>query len=378
VPRRAAALPADLALELAGYTATVPDTFAITWVSPAGEVHLGVVGEAAPHEQALADLGLADRVCVVGGFLRSEADLADVSRGVSEIIQRHMEAAGDRSEDYNGGWSGNAFTGAVELDLYRVGSDLLTELEDRFGDAVVVRAPIQVLDGTLEDLDAALAEVTPTGAPEPYMTCGPVRFSSIPAELDEFPALDAEAQAAVDQMAANGGVDTRRFIDNHRWSVAQRTDDRLVLLGQAASGEPVLADFVLHRQGGDWAMERYGPCQLRVEGIGLSAATTIRDPDQEPDPTSDELPVLIREQQCAGGQPPVDREVVPVVTESDTTVEIVVLVAPVKGGAVCPGNPWHPVTVTLAAPLGDPEVLDTSTQPAQPRQWPPVEYTATG
>jgi len=39
-------------------------------------------------------------------------------------------------------------------------------------------------------------------------------------------------------------------------------------------------------------------------------------------------------------------------------VTIIVLVAPVEGGAECPGNPWHPITVTLEAPLGSRQLLD--------------------
>ena len=48
------------------------------------------------------------------------------------------------------------------------------------------------------------------------------------------------------------------------------------------------------------------------------------------------------------------------------SVTIVVLVAPVEGMATCPSNPWHPITVTLDAPLGDRQLLDGHRHPPEP------------
>ena len=127
-----------------------------------------------------------------------------------------------------------------------------------------------------------------------------------------------------------------------------------------------------------WQINGFGGCRLEVSALGLGPATMILDPDREPDPASTELPVLIQERDCANGEAPIGREILPVVTETETTVEIAVLVAPVTGGANCPGNPFHPIVVTLEAPLGDRTVIDISTQPSQVRSWPPSQEDLNG
>jgi hypothetical protein len=366
-----------IAEELAAYHRTIPDDYALTWVSPTDVLHLGVVGDAEPHRAAIEERGLGDQVCVVGGFARSEAELQDISDELGRVVEGWQ---GDGFDD-SFGWGGDPFAGVVVMDLYRIGSDQRADIDRAVGDGVRVRAAIEVLDGTLADLDRALAELAASGPdPDVVMTCGPVRFDTIPADVDGFPPLDEEAEAAL-AAAASGpaGVEAGSFVETHDWSIASRTEHELILFGVAtgtdgadpSSGGPDYADMAFERIDGDWVVRGFGGCRLQVEAPGLGPATLSLDPDREPDPAATELPVLINERACASGQAPVDREIIPVVTETDTTIEIVVLVAPVKGGADCPGNPWHPIIVTLERPLGDRTVLDASVQPAEERSWPP-------
>lgn len=381
----------DFALreQVDAFTKSIPDVWVTTWISPRQIVHVGVVGDTEPYEEALSERGLAGKVCLVGGLPLSDAELTEVQNAVSAVMQRWAEE-GETSMSS----SRDDLNGKVMIDIHKVDAARKAELQGDNGDVVEVRAAIEVLDGSLADLDAALAEAAASDTgPGPYLACGAVRFSTIPADPGEFPAIDAEASSAMDEaMGPMGGVASVGFSGDVEWSIAERTGSRLVLFGRTAAGTPSPgpttstgdgggAGYVvleLRRHGEQWTFYSSGGCVIRLEALGLGPATMILDPDRRPDPASTEVSVLIQELSCASGEAPVDREVVPVVTETATTVEIGVLVAPVIGGAECPSNPWFPLTVTLAAPLGDRTVIDAGVQPGLPRTWPPPEYDGQG
>lgn len=287
----------DVSEAVIAYGRSVPDQYVVVWTSPSAVLQLGVVGDAASHHAAIADLGFGDDVCVVGGFPRSDAELQAAQEAIGVVMRRWSETGLVDSI----GAGGNHWEGTVDVKLYRIDAAMVDELTAAAGDVVRVNAGIEVLDGTLADLDIAIGE-------------------------------------------------------NHGHE----------------SGLGRYIEFVFERSGDEWTPYRSGDCRLAVSATGLGPAAIILDPDREPDPASIELPVLIQERACASGLPPVDREVVPVVTETDDTIEIAMLVAPVKGGADCPSNPWHPTTVTLASPLGERTVIDASTQPGIERTWPPT------
>lgn len=381
--------------QVTAFTASIPEAWVTTWVSPRQVVHVGVVGDAAAYEQALSERGLAGRVCVVGGLPRSDAELTEVQNAVGAVMQRWAEAGeGSMSS------SRDDLNGRVAVDVHTIDAARKAELQGSYGEAVEVRAAIELLDGSLAELDAQLAAAAASGSgPAPYLACGAVRFSTMPADPGEFPAIDAEASGAIEEaMGPMGGVGSVGLSDDMQWSIARRTGSQLLLFGRTAAGTPSpgpttrggegvdggdgggggYAVLELRRRGDQWAFYSSGGCVIRLEAMGLGPATTILDPERRPDPASTELPVLIQELSCASGEAPVDREVVPVVTETATTVEIGVLVAPVIGGAACPSNPWFPLTVTLAAPLGDRTVIDAGVQPGVPRTWPPPEYDGQG
>ena len=75
---------------------------------------------------------------------------------------------------------------------------------------------------------------------------------------------------------------------------------------------------------------------------------------------------VINERDCASGQAPTDRDIVPFVTETEEAASIVVLVERVESDATCPENPWYPVTITLEPPLGSRKILDAHEFPPQP------------
>ncbi len=158
------------------------------------------------------------------------------------------------------------------------------------------------------------------------------------------------------------------FIANADMRIAEQTEATLELFGRQLDSY-VNASF--EKRDGVWSPTGWGGCNIRVSAIGFGSATTILDPDVEPDPSSTSLHIWIQELECASGQAPVDREVLPVVVETDAQVQITTLVAPVAGGADCPGNPWFPVVVELDEPLGERTVVDMQEPPGIELGWPP-------
>lgn len=360
--------------QLGLYQLSIPDSYAMRWLSPRQVIHLGVVGDPEPHREALDELGIGEFVCVVGGFERTDAELATIQDEVVELLESWPDAG-------NWGAGRDAHLGAVSVDLHRADEAMIAEAAEQFGDGVILNASILVLNGTLVDYDAAAvgAQTDDDGddGPTPdsiglVASCGPVTFPSIPPDPDGFDPVDDEILAILDEFATGPlSVESADFVPAYEWSVAERTDARIVLFGQSDQG--AFADIVFEQRDGLWQAGGWGGCNIIVEAPGLGSATTILDPEREPDPDSSELPVLIMERNCASGQAPVDREVLPVVIETDTTIEIVTLVEPVTGGADCQGNPWHPITVTLRQPLGDRTIFDGQSPPPVERTWPPSD-----
>lgn len=208
-------------------------------------------------------------------------------------------------------------------------------------------------------------------ASELVARCGSqVEFSSLPVDVNTFPPLDDDAQSAIDELV-NGptGVEAGEFADVE-FSIANRTNSNLSLFGPSPDG----AGFVnatFERRDGEWRPTSWGGCRIQISAPGFGPARTQLDPDVEPDPGSTTLNLVINEWDCASGQPPTDRQVIPVVIETAETIEIITMVEPVSGDAECPSNPWHAVTAELDAPLGNRTVLDGHMPPAQELSWPP-------
>lgn len=190
-------------------------------------------------------------------------------------------------------------------------------------------------------------------------TCGPITFNAIPPDVGEFEQTDDDAQAALDELV-NGptGVEAVGLDTDYQWTIASRTDTELTLFGQGETADgPTWAYAQFDNRDGRWTPTSWGGCPIIVEAPNFSPAKLAFDPDRPPDPTTTELPVLIKERECASGRAPTDRQVVPVVTETDESVSIVVVVAR-PDSADCPENPWHPITISLESPLGSRQVYD--------------------
>ena len=178
--------------------------------------------------------------------------------------------------------------------------------------------------------------------------CGSVSFDSVPPELDEFPPLDDDAQAALDELV-NGptGIEAVGFDVDYRWSIASRTDEELVLFGQGETTDAGSVTARFARQDDTWTPRSWGGCRVEIEADGYGPARLATESDQPLSADSTQLSLVINERDCASGEAPTDRDIVPVVTETSDAVSIVVLVETTRGDVECPGNPWHPIVITL-------------------------------
>jgi|GEM_PF-2111687 len=335
--------------------------FAEMWDADDGTVHLAVAGDLGEAADYLEAAGAAGQICVV-----------EVPYSFAEL-QAALSSAMDLAREWEGGGSGsiNPRVGDAQLYLERMDDARRAAIEqvsaDHGGVPIRVEAAVDV-DGSLDDWDLAIAAADDPSASGAAgitglaATCSQVRFSSVPPNLDEFPPIDADGLAALAELVGGEtGVEAGGFDTDYKWTMAFRSDDELVLFGQSASGNLATASF--DKREGDWAPRGWGGCRVQVEAPGYGPATVAVDPDRPIDTAAVELGLLINEQTCASGQAPVDREVVPIITETAASVEITVLVESVRGGADCPSNPSHPITITLAEPLGDRTLVDTHTYP---------------
>lgn len=187
-------------------------------------------------------------------------------------------------------------------------------------------------------------------------------------------AMTAEATAAFEQSRIEMAAEPL-FHDGYAWTLAHETPTELVLFGRAREqldpSEARYADMSFERDdNGDWRLAGVGQCRLEIEAPGFGNATWILD--EEPTEANTNLAVRIVERECANGEPPVGRAILPVVIPDDDRITIVVFVKPIQGDANCPGNPWHPLTIDLGEELGDRLLYDGWQVPSMLRTWPPT------
>lgn len=227
-----------------------------------------------------------------------------------------------------------------------------------------------------EDLHFSVPEPPPLASLDEsslQASCGsiPIPGGAKPS-LPDTP-LDAEALQAMEAMTTVGAEPF--FFNQYEWFIGDRTPERLELFGRSSTepgtDAPGYAYAVFSPSGDGWDPQGLGQCAIEISAAGYGTADW--EVEQRPGPSSTQLFLLITERACASGEAPVDRTIVPVVVNEPDRVTITVLVEPVQGGADCPGNPPHPVTVELTEPLGQRRLFDGSQFPNVEITWPPGE-----
>lgn len=111
-----------------------------------------------------------------------------------------------------------------------------------------------------------------------------------------------------------------------------------------------------------------GQCRLQpVVPESMTLAEWWLDPGQlAPTPEAIEIAILVRETACASGQSPEGRILAPTIVVGLDAIAVAVGIAHRPGGQDCPGNPAHPMLLTLPEPLGNRVLLDGGKYPPQP------------
>jgi hypothetical protein len=166
-------------------TSERPTDYVDLWDSDDGVLHLGVTDDSSPAAAFLDERGISDQVCLVTGFPYPDEVLEKVQQAV-------VDAASNRGYD-DFGVSRDSWEGTVTIDLplfdqeFRAQLDQISEANS--GVPIAASAGVEVINGSLGDYETALASiaVAPDASHTLTAGCGPVTFSSVPPDLDEFP-----------------------------------------------------------------------------------------------------------------------------------------------------------------------------------------------
>lgn len=109
--------------------------------------------------------------------------------------------------------------------------------------------------------DPITIDVVAVGEFDPGMACGRARMASMH-DIPTTEPLDDDARQAFEALrdAEEAG---KWFTSTYRYDIFSRTDDRLVLLGEADDGSLSSAEF--ERVGGEWRPRGWGTCEWRAD-----------------------------------------------------------------------------------------------------------------
>ncbi len=224
-------------------------------------------------------------------------------------------------------------------------SDLLGTVTEPMSVKQATMKKLALLIGTAVVM-AACGTAGSTGGSEPVLAaeCGSVSlpwpvpnppdagFESFTGDLEEY--VDENARVEFDMLTPTA------------WSVVEESGNRLVLFGRHLTEPPEgpsyrFANFEKNDDG--WRASGWGGCHVVAKADGFGVATFRIDPDRPLDPGSTEIHLLANERECASGQVPTGREIVPFVVESGDAIEITVLVESSDGAqmSIQPRLPTH-------------------------------------
>lgn len=112
----------------------------------------------------------------------------------------------------------------------------------------------------------------------------------------------------------------------------------------------------------------FGQCRLAIAApSGVSFARWWLDPNGPPiSPETISVSILLREQDCASGKPPIGRVLAPTIITTADTIEVVIGIRKQLTGQDCPGNPAFPLELVLPEAIGSRALFDASQFPPRP------------
>lgn len=361
--------PDDVMAALSGYGRSNAEIFGGLWIDrAAGSVVLAVTEDPEVHRAAIAeDLGLDQRDDIA-------VDVVQVTHTENELLSvlEQLFQGDDRIPSLTSG--GPSVTkNVVGLDLI----DPTAEDLDRLAATV---------DPELVCVTVSVAPPRPSGAVEVLsadpvqqrLTCGGSNTFPVSALEDPAPVESSDhpaALAAVGLFDESGeGIELElesMFAEEPELFILDIGEEQALFATIEADGFPGANIRVDRADGDQWRVSGFGgSCNNLAVAYpeGLNQVEIYADADNPPAPDQTEIALLVTERACASGEPMGDRLLEPQVIEEDGRVLVVFAAAANLGAANCPGNPSTPVTITLAEPLGDRDLLDAGVFPAAPIQ----------
>jgi hypothetical protein len=187
--------------------------------------------------------------------------------------------------------------------------------------------------------------------------------AKLPCGTFSLAALDEPAGAESMQGAEFDGLRravalSREGYQHETWRLVRRDQSSAMFV---ASLENAWACIVVASRHDGWGpLDEGEASQLNValaDGLGPAQWKPVAGPASR-DVT--ELPVLLQEQECAGGSYATGRIVAPLVNTSADSLTITFGVRPLVSelSVTCPANPWTPAILVLPEPLGERKLLD--------------------
>jgi len=347
--------------------------FVDSWSSADGTYHIAVAGDGSEAEAALEQQGVTNHVCLVTGFPSTYDELDQLWIQIMQVIGGWA----DRNTDDLLTASIDTLTSTIKvfpgvrIDPERRAAieNVAATIAEANAITIDIQTSIEIINGTLDDFDRAMSDAGKSPHPEKYVkaACGSVRFTTIPPDVNEFPPLDNDAQAALGELVEGPTRSEAEGIDaGFTWSIAFRDNDQMVLFGQGSQPGEYM-EIKYERKADAWKPAFWGGCHIKIEAPGFDVTRVFLDPRYPIDSDATELPLLINKQTCAHRQISDNQNDVPLVNESDNSVEIVVFVEPVTHFPnACQRDSIYPISVSLQKPVGDRELLDAHIQPPTP------------
>jgi hypothetical protein len=217
-------------------------------------------------------------------------------------------------------------------------------------------------------------DISPTIDPDsitrPALTCGDTGRLFPPEALEGLGLAELGPDAAAGVLRSTIAEVPEPTLPSSGWHrVAERPDGvTFVAAGDETTPWWTVTVGVLE---GTLQPIHYGQCDLVIAAPnGLSYARWWLDPNGPPvSPETTTLAVLLREQDCASGKPPVGRVLAPTIISTPDAIEIAIPIRKQQTGQDCPGNPPFALEVVLPEPIGSRSLFDAS-------QFPPRRVTS--
>jgi hypothetical protein len=173
----------------------------------------------------------------------------------------------------------------------------------------------------------------------------------------------AELQSGPEFDSLREAIASDQSLRDLTWRVLRHDLDFVQFHADTPEGEDVCQAFEV--DAGEWTYAGMAWGQVGVElSNGLMASSWRLDDTTDPSLFSpNELPVLVRERNCASGKSATGRIEPPLVESTAENVTVTFGVRPLEGAQSCPYNPETPARLQLPFELGERELLDGSTEP---------------